>query len=126
MRFAPDDTLLYIAPTRPDDEQYADFAALETQLRSLRTADGQPYRLLPLPMNDPIMDEDGERLPATYANFLVINGAVIVPTYDQPDLDSQALATIAEAFKGYDIIGIDARTIIKQHGSIHCLTMQGV
>ena len=126
VRFAPDDTLLYIAPTRPDDEQHADFVALETQLRSLRTADGQPYRLLPLPMNDPIMDEDGERLPATYANFLVINGAVIVPTYDQPDLDSRALATIAEAFKGYDIIGIDARTIIKQHGSIHCLTMQGV
>ena len=126
VRFAPDDTLLYIAPTRPDDEQHADFAALETQLRSLRTADGQPYRLLPLPMNDPIMDEDGERLPATYANFLVINGAVIVPTYNQPDLDSRALATIAEAFKGYDIIGIDARTIIKQHGSIHCLTMQGV
>ena len=126
VRFAPDDTLLYIAPTRPDDEQHADFVALETQLRSLRTADGQPYRLLPLPMNDPIMDEDGERLPATYANFLIINGAVIVPTYDQPDLDSRALATIAEAFKGYDIIGIDARTIIKQHGSIHCLTMQGV
>ena len=123
VRFAPDDTLLYIAPSIPDDEQHADFEALEAQLRTLRTADGHPYRLLPLPMNRPIFD-DSDRLPATYANFLVINGAVIVPTYDQPDLDNEALSTIATAFPGRDIIGIDARTIIRQHGSIHCLTMQ--
>ncbi len=123
VRFAPDDTLLYIAPSIPDDEQHADFVALEAQLRTLRTADGHPYRLLPLPMNRPIFDDD-DRLPATYANFLVINGAVIVPTYDQPDLDNEALSTIATAFPGRDIIGIDARTIIRQHGSIHCLTMQ--
>ena len=123
VRFAPDDTLLYIAPSIPDDEQHADFEALEAQLRTLRTADGHPYRLLPLPMNRPIFDDD-DRLPATYANFLVINGAVIVPTYDQPDLDNEALSTIATAFPGRDIIGIDARTIIRQHGSIHCLTMQ--
>lgn len=123
VRFAPNDTLLYIAPTLPDDEQHDDFVALENQLKELRTADGKPYRLLPLPMNEPIIS-DGERLPATYANFLVINGAVIVPTYDQPALDRQALAAIAEAFPGYDIIGVDARTIIRQHGSIHCLTMQ--
>ena len=123
VRFAPDDTLLYIAPSIPDDEQHADFEALEAQLRTLRTADGRPYRLLPLPMNRPIFD-DSDRLPATYANFLVINGAVIVPTYDQPDLDNEALSTIATAFPGRDIIGIDARTIIRQHGSIHCLTMQ--
>ena len=123
VRFAPDDTLLYIAPSIPDDEQHADFEALEAQLRTLRTADGRSYRLLPLPMNRPIF-YDGDRLPATYANFLVINGAVIVPTYDQPDLDNEALSTIATAFPGRDIIGIDARTIIRQHGSIHCLTMQ--
>ena len=123
VRFAPDDTLLYIAPSIPDDEQHADFEALEAQLRTLRTADGHPYRLMPLPMNRPSFD-DGDRLPATYANFLVINGAVIVPTYDQPDLDNEALSTIATAFPGRDIIGIDARTIIRQHGSIHCLTMQ--
>ena len=123
VRFAPDDTLLYIAPSIPDDEQHADFEALEAQLRTLRTADGHPYRLLPLSMNRHIFD-DGDRLPATYANFLVINGAVIVPTYDQPDLDNEALSTISTAFPGRDIIGIDARTIIRQHGSIHCLTMQ--
>ena len=123
VRFAPGDTLLYIAPSLPGDGQQADFTALEAQLRTLRTADGRPYRLLPLPMSRPIFDGD-DRLPATYANFLVINGAVIVPTYDQPDLDNEALTTIATAFPGRDIVGIDARTIIRQHGSIHCLTMQ--
>lgn len=124
VRFAPNETLLYVAPTLPDDEQHADFVALEQQLRTLRTADGQPYNLVPLPMNAPITDEDGERLPATYANFLVINHAVIVPTYNQPHNDSKAMCAIAKAFEGYDIVGIDARTIIRQHGSIHCLTMQ--
>ena len=68
--------------------------------------------------------DDGERLPATYANFLVINGAVLCPTYDQPDLDAEALRLIGEAFPGRDIIGIDCRSIIRQHGSLHCCTMQ--
>ena len=64
------------------------------------------------------------RLPATYANFLVINGAVICPTYGQPDLDAEALRLIGQTFPGRDIIGIDSRPIIRQHGSIHCCTMQ--
>ena len=123
VRLAPNDTLLYIAPTLPNDEQYADFKALEDQLRTLRTAEGKPYRLLPLPMNDAIVYDD-ERLPATYANFLVINGAVIVPTYGQAENDEAAKRIIAEAFPEHDIIGIDASIIIRQHGSIHCLTMQ--
>lgn len=123
VRMAPNDTLLYIAPTLPNDEQYADFKALEEQLRTLRTAEGKPYRLLPLPMNDAIVYDD-ERLPATYANFLVINGAVIVPTYGQAENDETAKRIIAEAFPEHYIIGIDANIIIRQHGSIHCLTMQ--
>ncbi len=123
VRCAPADTLLYVTCDDPADEQYADFAALSAQLHQLRTTAGQPYRLLPLPMPDAIC-EAGERLPATYANFLIINGAVLVPTYAQAEKDQQALTTIAEAFPDRDIIGIDARTIIRQHGSIHCLTMQ--
>ena len=89
----------------------------------LRTSTGMPYRLLRLPMPDAIYDE-GERLPATYANFLIINGAVICPTYAQPEKDKQALQTIAKAYPDREAIGIDARTVIKQHGSLHCLTMQ--
>lgn len=123
VRIAPDDTLLYIECDDKEDEHYEDFYLLEEQLKRLRTLDGNPYRLLRLPMTDAVYD-DGERLPATYANFLVINGAVLVPTYHQPEKDKAALGTIQEAFPGREIIGIDSRTIIRQHGSIHCLTMQ--
>ena len=124
VRLAPDDTLLYIGNVSPDDEQHDDFMALEEQLRSLRTADGQPYRLLALPMPDAICDDDGSRLPATYANFLVTNEKVLVPTYGQEENDRQAISTIARAFPDRKMVGIDSRSIIRQHGSIHCCTMQ--
>ena len=124
VRIAPDDTLLYVGCDDVEDEQYTELHLMETQLQTLRTRDGHPYRLLKLPMPHPIYDEDGMRLPATYANFLVINGAVLVPTYAQPALDAEALRLIGDAFPGRDIIGIDCRTIIRQHGSLHCCTMQ--
>jgi len=123
VRICPDNTILYVKSTDESDPQHGDFEALEQELQQLRTADGSPYRLLSLPMPRPCHYE-GERLPATYANFLVINGAVLVPTYSQPDLDSKALQTIAEAFPGRRMIAIDSQVIIRQHGSIHCLTMQ--
>ena len=123
VRIAPNNTLLYIGCDDKEDEHYENFRLLEEQLKQLRTLDGKPYRLLRLPMPDGIYDDD-ERLPATHANFLIINGAVIVPTYDQPEKDKAALDTIQEAFPDREIIGIDSRTIIRQHGSIHCLTMQ--
>ena len=123
VRICPDNTLLYVGCDDENDPQYADLHALEQQLKAATDADGKPYRLLRLPMPDALYD-DGDRLPATYANFLIINGAVIVPTYAQEENDARALALVAEAFPGYDIIGIDSRTIVRQHGSIHCLTMQ--
>ena len=123
VRVAPDDTLLYVKCSDKDDDQYAEFEAMEKQLKTFRTMEGKPYRLLPLPMPRAIYD-DGDRLPATYANFLVINDAVLVPTYDQPDLDSLAIKTISEAFPDRDVVGIDARVAVRQHGSLHCLTMQ--
>ena len=119
VRICPDDTLLYIAA----DDEHPDLLRMEEELYGLRTLSGRPYRLLKLPMPRPIYDER-DRLPATYANFLVINGAVLCPTYDQPDLDAEALRLIGEAFPGRDIIGIDCRSIIRQHGSLHCCTMQ--
>ena len=123
VRICPDDTILYVGCDDPDDEQYAELKLMETQLMTFRTLDGKPYRLLKLPMPRPIIF-DGERLPATYANFLIINGAVLCPTYAQPDLDAEALRLIGEAFPDRDIVGIDCRSIIKQHGSLHCCTMQ--
>lgn len=123
VRPAPADTLLYMACNDPADEQYEDFGLLKEQVQRLRTTEGRPYRLLELPMPAPIYNGE-DRLPATYANFLVINGAVIVPTYGQPQTDELALSRVAQAFDGYEIYGVDARTIIRQHGSIHCITMQ--
>lgn len=119
VRICPDDTLLYIAA----DDDHPSLRLMEEELYGLRTLSGRPYRLLKLPMPRPIYDGE-DRLPATYANFLVINGAVLCPTYGQPDLDAEALRLIGEAFPGRDIIGIDCRSIIRQHGSLHCCTMQ--
>ena len=124
VRICPDDTLLYIACTDPADEHYEALRLMEQDLQAFRTIDGHPYRLVPLPLPRPILDEDGQRLPATYANFLVVNGAVLCPTYNQPDLDREALRLIGEAFPGREIVGIDCRSIIRQHGSLHCCTMQ--
>ncbi len=123
VRICPDNTLLYIGCDDPCDEQFADLHLMEEQLKTLRTRDGKPYRLLKLPMPRPIYERE-ERLPATYANFLVVNGAVLCPTYAQPDLDAEALHLIGKAFPQREIIGIDCRSIIRQHGSLHCCTMQ--
>lgn len=123
VRVAPDDTLLYVGCGRPDDGQYAGLRMMEDQLRSLRTLDGRHYRLMRLPSPEPVI-LDGERLPATYANFLVINGAVLCPVYGQPDADAEALDIIGAAFPGREAVAIDCRSIIVQHGSLHCCTMQ--
>ena len=96
---------------------------MESQLQSFRTKENKPFRLLPLPMADKIVF-DNERLPATYANFLIINNAVLYPTYNQPENDRRAAEVLATAFPDREIVGIDCRALIKQHGSLHCVTMQ--
>ena len=123
VRICPDDTLLYIGCDDPDDEQYEELRRMEEQLTTLRTIEGQPYRLRKLPMPRPIYDGE-DRLPATYANFLIINGAVLCPTYGQADLDAEAMRIIGETFPDREIVGIDCRPVIRQHGSLHCCTMQ--
>lgn len=134
VRLAPNNTILYHKCYDVNDEQYEDFTALETELKELHTSNGEHYRLIPLPQPRAIYDDgetlydkpadDRERLPATYANFLIINDAVIVPTYNQADNDKAACEAIATAFPDREIIPIDSRTIVRQHGSIHCCTMQ--
>ena len=119
VRICPDDTLLYTA----GDEDHPDLALMESELKTLRTLEGNPYRLLKLPLPRPIYDGD-DRLPATYANYLVVNGAVLVPTYAQPDLDAEAMRIVQQAYPDREIVGIDCRAVIKQHGSLHCCTMQ--
>ena len=119
VRICPEDTILYTG----GDADHPDLMLMEEELKTLRTLDGRPYRLLKLPLPRPIYDGE-DRLPATYANYLVINGAVLVPTYNQPDLDADALHIIGEAYPDREIIGIDCCAVIKQHGSLHCCTMQ--
>ena len=123
-RLAPDDTIVYMQATDPDDAQYADLRAMEDEIAALRTAEGKPYRLIPLPSPDPVYDEEGERLPATYANFLIMNNCVLYPTYAQEDNDRKAAEMLRSAFPTHEIVGIDCRALIKQHGSLHCVTMQ--
>ena len=119
VRICPNDTLLF---TEGDDD-HPDLALMEDELNKLKTMEGKSYRLLKLPLPRPIYD-DGDRLPATYANYLVINGAVLVPTYKQPDMDQRAMSIIQQAFPDREIVGIDCCAVIKQHGSLHCCTMQ--
>ncbi|WP_414630792.1 agmatine deiminase family protein [Bacteroides sp. UBA939] len=122
-RFCSPDTIAYVQCSDRQDEHYEALHEMEKQLKTFRTPDGKPYRLLALPMADRI-DEEGERLPATYANFLIMNNAVLYPMYRQPENDTRAEEILQQAFPGYEIVGIDCRALIKQHGSLHCVTMQ--
>jgi agmatine deiminase len=122
-RLCPNDTIAYVRCSDEEDEHYEALHLMEKELRAFRTRDGRPYRLIPLPWPAARFDEEGTRLPATYANFLVINDAVLVPTY-QDASDAAALAAVGQAFPDRAIIGIDCLPLILQHGSLHCVTMQ--
>lgn len=121
----PGDTILYVGCNDPEDSHYQPLQLMLKDLRDLRTPEGNPYHLIELPLPDAVYDpEDGHRLPATYANFLIINDAVLLPVYGQPMKDMLAKMTVAAAFPGYEIIPVDCRALIRQHGSLHCATMQ--
>ncbi|MEI8350959.1 MAG: agmatine deiminase family protein [bacterium] len=122
-RFAPHDTLVYQSCDDPDDEHFQSLAAMARELQSFTTPAGPPYRLLPLPWPSARYDDNGNRLPVSYANFLVLNDAVLAPIYGDRH-DARALAVLAQAFPHHRIIGIDCSTLIIQHGSLHCITMQ--
>ena len=122
-RLCPNDTIIYVQCTDTADEHYEALAAMERELQAFRTLEGKPYRLIPVLLPDACYDEE-ERLPATYANFLIMNKVVLVPTYAQPEKDALALKNIQKAFPEREIIGVDCRALIRQHGSLHCATMQ--
>lgn len=121
-RFCAEDAIAYVVCEDEADEHYEELRAMEEEIRSFTQADGKPYRLFPLPMADKV-EWEGERLPATYANFLIMNDAVLVPFYNSPK-DAVAKAVLQEAFPGREIVGINCLPLIKQHGSLHCVTMQ--
>jgi len=122
-RFCDPKTICFVQCRDPDDKHFAALNAMHRQLETFRDADGQPYRLVPLPLPGVCLAPDGHRLPATYANFLIINGAVLVPVYGVAE-DAEALDILRSLFPQRHIEPIDCRRLIEQHGSLHCVTMQ--
>lgn len=123
-RFCDAQTIAYQACDDREDPHYEDLKAMEAELQALRTAEGKPYQLVPLPLPAAIEDDEGERLPAGYPNFLIMNGAVLVPTYGDPVNDPEALHRLRPCFPDREVIGIDCSALIQQYGSLHCVTMQ--
>jgi agmatine deiminase len=122
-RFCPDDTIVYTACDDPSDEHFVPLGTMAEELRSFRTLAGRPYRLVALPWPDPAHDGQGRRLPATYANFLIINGAVLVPMYGTSK-DRPAIEIIGRAFPGRKVTGVHCLPLLTGSGSLHCITMQ--
>lgn len=122
-RFCDPGTIAYVHCTDRRDEHYVELKRMEDELRALRAASGEPYRLVPLPWPSARHDEEGRRLPATYANFLIINGAVLVPTYEDAN-DQAALEALASCFPDRAIVPVPCLPLIYQYGSLHCVTMQ--
>lgn len=124
-RLCPHDTILFTGCADPDDSHYKELSLMKEELKAMRTVDGRPYNLIELPLPKPVYDEDdGHRLPATYANYLVTNKAVLVPEYGQPRLDGLARQIIKVAYPDRVVEGVDCLPLIRQHGSLHCATMQ--
>ncbi len=122
-RFADSKTIMYVQCLDKNDEHYDALKKMEAQLKKATDLYNAPYKLIALPMCTACFDVEGNRLPATYANFLIINGAVLVPTYNIPE-DKIALDIFRTHYKHKEVIGIDCRVLIEQHGSLHCVTMQ--
>jgi agmatine/peptidylarginine deiminase len=121
-RFAPDNAVVSQSCDDASDAHFDELTAMRDELAALRTVDGKPYTLHPLPWARPILD-DGRRLAASYANYLIVNGAVLMPAYDDP-ADDAAAAVVARAHPGLEIVAIPCRSLIWQNGSLHCMTMQ--
>ncbi len=118
-RFVREDTIMYVQCLDKNDAHYEALALMENELQTL--AKHHQFQLIPLPMADAVFFE-GERLPATYANFLFVNGAVLLPTYNVKS-DAKAISLFEKTFPNRDIIPLDCSILIRQHGSLHCVSM---
>lgn len=122
-RFCDEHTIAYTACEDPSDEHHEPLHTMKVELESFSTRAGKAYRLVPLPLPAPIHNTNGQRLPASYSNFLLINEAVLLPTYGDP-ADRTAHQRLQQVFPDRDIIDIDCTSLIQQYGSLHCITMQ--
>ena len=123
-RMAPDNVILFTGCRNMDDPQFEELLKMRAQLSLFRNMEGESYNLVELPLPDPIFDSEGNRLPATYANYLVTERNLFMPVYNQPANDLLACQTVRIAFPNHNIIPVDCRTLLLQHGSLHCSTMQ--
>jgi agmatine/peptidylarginine deiminase len=114
-RFITPDTIAYTSCTDPHDEHFDELSRMRAELEQTT------FKLVPLPLPKAIY-YGGHRLPATYANFVFVNGALIVPTYDDPN-DAHVLQTLQKELPHLKVIGVNARVFVRQHGSLHCATM---
>ncbi|MBB6599232.1 agmatine deiminase family protein [Luteimonas sp. MC1825] len=121
-RFAPGNGIVFQACDDPGDRHHAELGAMADEIAALRTIDGAPYTLHPLPWPQPVVDE-GRRLAASYANYLVIDGAVLMPAYGDP-ADDRAADVLAAAHPGREVVQVPCRSLIWQNGSLHCISMQ--
>ena len=123
-RFCGPDLICHVsAHPRASDAEKRSLAALQGELRALRRTDGSAYRLVELPAPCPIVGASGKPQPASYANFLIINGAVLMPVYADP-ADGPAAKCLMAVFPGRRVLAVDCRPLIRQGGSLHCITMQ--
>lgn len=122
-RFADVDAIVYQACTDSSDPHHESLARMARELADLRMSDGRSYRLFALPWAGDLRAADGRRLAASYANFLIVNGAVLLPGYGV-DTDQQAAQVLAQVFAGREIVIVPCRPLIEQNGSLHCVTMQ--
>ncbi|MGB3589399.1 MAG: agmatine deiminase family protein [Tunicatimonas sp.] len=122
-RFCDPQTIAYVQCTDLADEHYEALAKMESELQQFRTQSDETYRLIPLPMADAVYDNEGNRLPATYANFLIMNEAILLPFYGLPQ-DEPAREIFQQVFPNREVIGIPCQALLQQHGSLHCVTMQ--
>jgi agmatine/peptidylarginine deiminase len=122
-RFASADSIVFQACDDPADPHYVPLEAMRAEIAALRTAEGQLYRLFPLPWAKPIHAADGRRLAASYANFLIVNDAVLMPAYGDA-ADERAAKVLRLAFPDREVVPVPCRSLIEQNGSLHCVTMQ--
>jgi agmatine deiminase len=121
-RFVAPATVVTVIEDDPRDENHRALADNLGRLRAMRDAEGRALRIETLPM-PPALFHDGTRVPASYANFYILNGGVIVPTFDCPR-DAAAIATLERLFPGRRVVGIPSRDLVWGLGAIHCLTQQ--
>lgn len=123
VRFCNPTTIAYVKCYDQQDEHYDSLLKMEAELMNLVDINGNSFHLVPLPWPDACFANDGQRLPATYANFLIINEAVLLPIYEV-NQDQEAINVLTNIFPERIIIPVLCRTLIKQHGSLHCISMQ--